>query len=263
MLETIREYALERLEESDEGGALKDRHARFYLAHAVQLDVESVERKLPLDVRRALFEPERTNSLAALEHFRRTGDKLSEAQLATSVLWIDWWWAPDEGRHWLGEAVTYDDVPHAIRARVLWAASRLARHAGELTLDIELNEEQLKVLRLLDAKELVVRTLARLAITSMFQGDHVRAGTALQEAHVVATEVGTDLVRAFVALGEAIVALYGVASMTLNTPASRRSIDSARPGLHQGSRAPSLPQARSGSSSHASKMRRARSAKAS
>ena len=208
MLETIREYALERLDESGEAGELTNRHAHFYLTHLVGLDPDFAGPPLPLDVRRALFEPERANSLAALEHFRQAGDRVNEAQLAAAILWIDWWWSPEEGRRWLGDVVTYEDVHPAIRARVVWAASRLARLSGDLALDIELNEEQLRLWRLLDAKPLIVRTLAHLADTSSIQGDHARARSALQEADAIAAELGVDIVHAFVALAEATVALY-------------------------------------------------------
>ena len=208
MLETIREYALERLDESGEAGELTVRHARFYLAHLARLDTELTERPLPIDARRALFEPERANSLVALEYFRRTRDRVNEAELAAAVLWIDWWWDPEEGRRLLGDIVTYEDVHPATRARVLWAASRLARLSGDLALELELNEEQLKLWRQLDAKPLIAKTLAHLAITSSIQGNRVRARSALQEADAIAVELGVDIVHAFVALAEAIVALY-------------------------------------------------------
>ncbi|HLX33464.1 MAG TPA: adenylate/guanylate cyclase domain-containing protein [Gaiellaceae bacterium] len=62
MLQTIREYAAELLEEGGEGDAVRDRHAAYYLALAERTYAERFEQS----VRR--LEPENDNLRAALDH---------------------------------------------------------------------------------------------------------------------------------------------------------------------------------------------------
>lgn len=206
MLEAIREFALERLEASGDAAELRRRHAGFYLAHAEQMDADV--RLVPFRLRRARLAPERANSLAALEHFRREQDHASEARLAAATLWIDWAWSPKEGSRWLGRVLTYHDLPTPVRARVVWAASRIARNRGDHALDAELSAELVHLWRSLDDKQLTVRTLARLAIASTLLGDADRARAALDEAQSIARELGTDIASAMAEMAEAAVALY-------------------------------------------------------
>ena len=67
MLETIREYALERLEESGEGDAVRSRHAEHYLALAELVYGERFDRSLEW-LRR--LELENENLRAALDHLQ-------------------------------------------------------------------------------------------------------------------------------------------------------------------------------------------------
>jgi hypothetical protein len=100
-----------------------------------------------------MFEPEYANSIAALEYFRDAHDHEREARLAGTVLWVEWSWSPREGRRWLGDILSFEDVPPAVRARALWAASRIARNHGDYALDVELNEELLSLWRSLLFRE--------------------------------------------------------------------------------------------------------------
>jgi predicted ATPase/class 3 adenylate cyclase len=127
MLETIREFAVERLEESGEARELRRRHAQAYL--------ELAERAVPAYIRRDRkewldrLEPEHDNFRAALEWAIGQGEA-SVALLFTWALWRFWQMRGhlQEGRTWASRAL---DMPEARersaeRARALEGAGGLA-----------------------------------------------------------------------------------------------------------------------------------------
>ncbi|HVB65434.1 MAG TPA: NB-ARC domain-containing protein, partial [Nitrolancea sp.] len=65
MLETIREYAIERLEESGEAGAIRRRHARYYLELVETTEPAFFNKEWPIWLRR--LEQEHDNLRAALQ----------------------------------------------------------------------------------------------------------------------------------------------------------------------------------------------------
>src|SRR6187551_212163 len=84
MLETIREYALERLDDSGDGGQLRRRHAEYFLALA-----EEAEPDLRQESRESLdrLEPEQDNVRAALNLFETTCEHEHVMRLAAAVWW--------------------------------------------------------------------------------------------------------------------------------------------------------------------------------
>jgi tetratricopeptide (TPR) repeat protein len=132
MLETIREYALERLAEDGQEKVVRQRYAAYYLALA-----EQGERGLQgPDSRRWLdrLETEHDNLRAVLAWSQTTaGDHELGLRLAAALWWF--WWARGhggEGRHWLAQALTHQDsrdtneASLAVRAKALVAAGVLA-----------------------------------------------------------------------------------------------------------------------------------------
>jgi len=104
MLETIREYAMERLAESDEAAEVAREHARIYVAlgeeSAPQLhQPEQLERFKQL-------ETEHDNVRAALEWALKSGEVETALRLSTAV-WHFWWVRGhlSEGRQWLEATV--------------------------------------------------------------------------------------------------------------------------------------------------------------
>lgn len=128
MLETIREYALERLAEHGEEVMLRRRHAAYYLALA-----EQAEQGLQgSDARRWLdqLEIERDNLRVALAWSQSTtGDAMLGLRLAAALWWF--WWARgygNEGRRWLAQTLAQSEPsePSTARAKALVAAGVLA-----------------------------------------------------------------------------------------------------------------------------------------
>lgn len=160
MLETIREFALERLGESGELAAMRVRHARHYLALAARADAElnGPEQERWLD----RLEREHDHFRAVLAwatHEARHGEAgTPDGGMAglpgwhlTARLWRFWHTRChlNEGRRWLAAllAMEQDGAPLPERARVLLGAGVLARAQGDLDEGRRLIEASLGVAR--------------------------------------------------------------------------------------------------------------------
>ncbi|MCO5177572.1 MAG: tetratricopeptide repeat protein [Thermomicrobiales bacterium] len=123
MLATIREYALERLDATNERDATAERHARAMLALA-----EDAPPYVPKGSRAGWFERvdrERANFDAALIWAQTTGETLLLARLA-AALWPYWLEYPlgRIGYHWVTTALAdADDLPARVRAELLTGAA--------------------------------------------------------------------------------------------------------------------------------------------
>ncbi len=84
LLETIREYALERLEAGGEDRAARDAHAAWYLAFAEQHEPDPFRDEDVVE-RVASIAAEHANLLAALAHFAATDADEAQVRLAASL----------------------------------------------------------------------------------------------------------------------------------------------------------------------------------
>ena len=130
MLETIREFAAERLEESGEADELRRRHARYFLVLAEEAEPSligpSPERWLDR------LEQDLANLRAALDRLEASGDTQSTLRLA-GALWGLWNLRGYvvEGWRRLADALHADTRPTAARAKALNAAAELAVWTGD------------------------------------------------------------------------------------------------------------------------------------
>ena len=127
MLETIRDYAAERLDEP----GLAHRHAEWFLALAEEAEPRlygHAESRELLD----RLELEYDNVRAALDHMHAAGEGELELRLA-GALWAFWrdraYLA--EGRRRLERALAGDERPTPARGKALIAASSLASNGGD------------------------------------------------------------------------------------------------------------------------------------
>jgi predicted ATPase len=129
MLETIRAFALERLDVSGEVQELRRRHADHFLALSERAEPEllSVDPKPSLD----RLESEHDNIRAALDWFEQT-DRIESAMRLAGAIWEFWClrnhWS--EGWRRLERLLETDERPTPVRAKVLTGATHLAMHAG-------------------------------------------------------------------------------------------------------------------------------------
>jgi predicted ATPase/class 3 adenylate cyclase len=145
MLETIRDYARDRLAQRGETDTVAARHAAHFLelAERAQEPLAGPEQADWLD----LLALEHDNLRAALDHFARSGSGVDGVRLA-GALWQFWWIRGHlgEGRGRLRRAlerVERDRVPPAVLARALDGAGVLAEAQGDVEHGVALHAEAL------------------------------------------------------------------------------------------------------------------------
>jgi non-specific serine/threonine protein kinase len=119
LLETVREYGLERLEASGEADALRAHHAEFYLAV-----VRQVNRDRDEVARSDRLEREHDNVRAALHWSREGGDLLVGLRLVAALR--RFWWRRgylSEGRRWLVDLLARADRDPTMDAAPEWAVA--------------------------------------------------------------------------------------------------------------------------------------------
>ncbi len=189
MLETVREYALERLEQSDDSDVVHRRHAQFFAAladdagAALWSPVQGPERALWLD----RLDLDHDNLRAALA-WSDVNDR--ELQLRIAAGLIDFWLMRchfDEGRRMLERALAgAPDGDAPTRAKALHAAAFLASSQGEFARCDALGEASLELYRALGDDEGVGRTVHLLSQNAAYQGDLERATVWAEESLALA-----------------------------------------------------------------------------
>jgi predicted ATPase len=189
MLETIREYATERLGESREIGDLRRRHAELFVAFAEATEPELIGSNPARALDR--MHADIDNIRAAFGWARDTAHSALELRLAygSRRYWTDRGLV-GEGRVWLEGAAVRGPVDMAWRrAMVLGAASWCAMRQGDLAEAQRLAEEQLEIARPVGGATLAAGlwTLA----SALKEGGEIERPRALyEEAVTVAREAG-------------------------------------------------------------------------
>jgi predicted ATPase/class 3 adenylate cyclase len=144
MLETIREFAAEQLEDSDEAEELGRRHADHFLALAGEAEPD-IERDPQAWMPR--LEAEHDNLRAALDRLETSGESRLALRLAGALVYF--WDAGyvAEGRHRLERVLSGDEGASPERAKALMAAAQLARQSGDAAAARRRAEEALALYR--------------------------------------------------------------------------------------------------------------------
>ena len=132
MLETIREYGLERLAAAGEEEETRRRHAAWCIALAEEL-WPTIQRRLDPAQAISRLAPEQANLRAALAWLDHTGNGEDLLRL-TGAIFLFWYVHGDlrEGLSWLERAPMHgSDMPTALRARALLGAGMLAHYAAD------------------------------------------------------------------------------------------------------------------------------------
>jgi tetratricopeptide (TPR) repeat protein len=214
MLETIREYARQRLEAAGSTDALR----RRYLGHFVQL-AEVAEPELwaqQYGERLRELDAEEANFRSALDWAIQQGDELA-LRLAGS-LYPFWEIRAQhrEARAWLTQALALgDDTAPPARAKALIAAGRATAWQFDWPAAIVLLEDAAALSRELDDTEGVGRCLGFIGHARLFMGDSQGAAAALTGA--------VELARGTGDLGSLARALYNAAF----APIEQRNFDRA------------------------------------
>ncbi len=183
MLETVREYAHERLEESGELDRARERHAAHFVALAEA--AEPAMRGPQGEGWLARLEDDHANLRAAMAWARLSGSLEMELRLVGALARFWEIRYPREGRGHLEDALEQraDDQPRALRAKVLLGVTRIALSQGDYARMRSAGGESLELFKALGDLHGVARALNRLATAVSNEGDYDR-GTSLYEQSV-------------------------------------------------------------------------------
>lgn len=175
MLETIREYALERLHESGEKEVIHKRHARFYL-HLVEMAEPGYFGGNWTDLI-ARLDIVHDNFRAALQSALTAGEEELALRLAAALAWF--WYDHghlSEGRRWLAIALSgAPSAPSIVRAKALIGAGALAHRQYDLVSARKHLEAGLQLSRRLGDDWNTALALINLGLVIHDQGDYVLA----------------------------------------------------------------------------------------
>ena len=191
LLETLREYGLERLVEAGEAALVHDRHRDWFLHLVERAKPELIGPKQVLWLGR--LEREYDNLLAALE-WSLEGDPEVGTRLGAG-LWLFWRQRGyrSEGRHWLDRVLAKATAATVARGWVLAGAGLLAEDQGDYAQAIPLLEESLGVFQAIEERPGVMLALRNLAGCQLeLNGDTRQAGTALGESLSLARSLGDN-----------------------------------------------------------------------
>jgi non-specific serine/threonine protein kinase len=190
LLETVRQYALERLEESGEASAVRDRHLAFHLDLAAKARPELVGRRQAAWLAR--LDQERENLLSAHSWCGRTeGGEETGLRLVSTIknYWLN--------RGLLGlahnvmvEALDRAPARNAARCRTLFEAGQVGYFMGRYPEARRHLEESIAIGRELGDHTVAGRALQPLGMACLGQGDLRAARAHLEEGLVCARELG-------------------------------------------------------------------------
>ncbi|WP_432168908.1 tetratricopeptide repeat protein [Streptomyces sp. 1222.5] len=194
LLETIRQYAADRLRAAGEAAPTEVRHRRFYLALA-----ESWDREPPAGVPAATsleLEADHGNLRAALRSLLRDEpDGALRLAVALRSFWAERGLLA-EGRRWLEDALAAAPEPSPQRARALMGRAVLAIRLGDGAPLEEIAEQIVAVHRGCPDPAALASAHCQRAILLWMRGSWERARTALDLARALALEAGEPTVLA-------------------------------------------------------------------
>jgi predicted ATPase/DNA-binding CsgD family transcriptional regulator/tetratricopeptide (TPR) repeat protein len=172
LLETMRQYALEKLGESGEAGPVRARHRDYYAALAAALDAPAGD---DYEQRIERVEAEIDNLRAAFSWSRENSDVELSLALASSLQPL--WYTRRrirEALSWFDAALADDDTQHAevapaVRARALADSAPLGLMAGAAD-SLDRAEQALAIARGVDDPALLVRALAARGYVAFYFG---------------------------------------------------------------------------------------------
>jgi predicted ATPase len=188
MLETIREYAQERLVASGEAALMRRLHADYLLAFVEQAEPELTGPQQAVWLER--LEREHDNLRAALGWAAEQGVAATAGRLS-GALWRFWYIRGhlSEGRHWLALALNLA-APDAIRAKMLTGAGGLAWAQGDHAQARACYSDALALFRALGDRSGIARILNNLGVVAEFLEDYPQMQTCYAESLALYQELG-------------------------------------------------------------------------
>ena len=206
LLEPVRQYALEKLEESGEAEANRRRHTEFFLALAEEAEPKLWGPDQAVWLKR--LEVEHDNMRAALSRSIERGEAELGVRLAGALRWF--WHGQGhygEGRRWLEEALSRDSrASVAARAKALSAVGWLAMDQDDTDRVVEAAEEGLKLSAGTEIEDLFGASFMRmLGSVARLRGDYEQATQLYEESLGLSRKDGDRMGIAYSLLNLAIV----------------------------------------------------------
>jgi predicted ATPase/class 3 adenylate cyclase len=194
MYETIREFALERLEEGGEADELGRRHAEHFLELTEEAEPHLVQEALRRPGEwQARIESEFDNVRAALDRFEAESDGERALRMAGALAWF---WPERgyvaEGRRHLESALAATDGPTPARARALTGVAMLAPMMGDLSTAKDAAEQALALHRELGDAWRVADVTHTLGYITAEGNDWMTARALFEESVRLLREVGDE-----------------------------------------------------------------------
>jgi len=197
MLSTIREYALERLAESDDESAARRAHAAYYLVLAEEGAEEMAAHPEWLD----RFEVEHDNFRLALDYLIKTGD--ADWGLRIGAALFRFWETREhltEGRDAIARVLALEGAAARpkLRARLLFAAAVLAGEQGDYGSAQQMFEDSLETCLKLNDNRGVAVALNALAVIARDRGEIAAASLLFERCVAIWKDLGdsADIARA-------------------------------------------------------------------
>jgi len=185
MLETIRQYAREKLDEKGQEALMYNRHLDYFVAFVEETDetLRGAEQESGL----GLLDRELDNLRAALTWSAKSNNVETMLRLA-SALWRYWRVRSyfSEGRHWLEDGLSRDEpASSSVRAKALMAAGSLANYQADYARARLLLEESLALHRELNDKLRIAICINLISHGKMMTGDLTGAQASLEESFAI------------------------------------------------------------------------------
>jgi predicted ATPase/class 3 adenylate cyclase len=189
MLETIRQFAAEKLVFDREADATNRAHFQYFLQFAEKAEPELTGPRHAIWIQR--MEDEFDNLRAAIRWALDSGR--GDEALHLCYVIGRYWYIGDlsEGRLWLEQALAFRESSNQIaQAEGLFRAGELAYRMGDLGLALPYLEESLVIARALGYDRLVASALLYLASVIGYKGDTAREEDLLEESLAVFQKLG-------------------------------------------------------------------------
>ncbi len=196
MLEVVREFALECLEESGESETLRQNHARYFLVLAEEsepnlLSEQSVETMEKL-------ESEHNNIRAAL-HWSLVKDAETAARLTAALRYF---WLNrshiSEGRNWMEAALNKSkEISSTVRTKLLNGFGQFTRNQGDYETAQKVYREGLAVAVEAEDWQQIANSKFGLATLATRQGDFANAQVLTEEVLEISRRIGDESIMCF------------------------------------------------------------------
>ncbi len=187
LLETIRQYASERLVESGESADVRDRHLEFFLQLAEAAAPTFVTGAGPASLAR--LDEEQDNLDAALDWAEAGGAQETMLRMVTALaLFFELRGHLAEGVRWFERALEADGPESVFRARALWGAAHVALYAREYGIMMQRAPEALAMAESIGDTWTQARALNTIGYAEVFL-DPGRAGDTLARSIALGREI--------------------------------------------------------------------------